>query len=128
VQARCRFEAAPAVDWLRQAAAAGETFEFVIVDPPPFIPVRKDAGPGRRSYLGLYRLALRVTAPGGVAVICSRSYHLPEADFERVIFEAAARERRSVQHLWRGGAGPDHPRPMAMPETCYLKCAFLSVS
>lgn len=121
-------ESAEAVGWLRQVAQSDKRFDMVIVDPPPFIPGRKDRRKGSRSYVHLYRSAFHAAAPGGIVVLSSRSYHLDQADFEALIQEAAARDRRGVQILHRGGAGPDHPQPIAMPEARYLKCAVCLVS
>lgn len=126
--ASVQFETAEAVAWLRQAAQSAARFDMAIIDPPPFIPGRKDRRKGGRSYLNLYRSVIHAVVPGGIVVLNSRSYHLDQTDFEALIQEAAARERRSVQILHRGGAGPDHPQPVAMPEARYLKCAVCLVS
>lgn len=127
VVSRTAFFVGDALDFLRTAAAEKHTYSLVVVDPPSFIPTRKAYAAGRRGYLGLFKAALDVVEPGGYAVLCSCSYHLPDKDFADVVKEAGARSRRAVEYLWRGGAGPDHPEPANLPESHYLKCAFLRV-
>ncbi|HEV8198602.1 MAG TPA: rRNA large subunit methyltransferase I, partial [Candidatus Polarisedimenticolia bacterium] len=55
------------------------------------------------------------------------SYHIGPESFLDILVDAAADARREVTLLSYGSQGPDHPVNLAMPETRYLKCAFLAV-
>lgn len=116
-----------ALEYLKTVAKEGRRFDLVIADPSTFISSRKSFATGSRAYLGLFRDAMVTTRPGGHAILCSRSYHVKDSDFEDMLEAAAQRSGRAVQYIWRSGAGPDHPRPATMPEAHYLKCAFLRV-
>jgi len=124
---RCSFERQDVEKYLRSLQRSERRFDIVVADPPDLIPTRKALGQGRRRMLTAFTAALGVVRRGGTAALSSCSFHLQEDEFDRLIREAARRAGRDVQVIWRGGAGPDHPRPVAMPEASYLKCAFLSV-
>lgn len=127
IATRTSFFRGDALDFLQNALEQKSFYDFVVADPPAFIPSKKVFASGRRGYLNLFRDALALTSPGGYAALSSCSFHLSDLDFEEVIAEAAARARRTAEYLWRGGAGPDHPQPVTFPEAHYLKCAFLRV-
>lgn len=116
-----------AMDYLKAVVKGGRQFDLVIADPSTFIPSRKSFATGSRAYLALFKDAMTATRPGGCTVLCSRSYHLKDSDFEDMLEAAAQRSGRAAQFVWRSGAGPDHPRPASMPEAHYLKCAFLRI-
>lgn len=127
VATRTSFFRGDASDFLQNALEQKAFYDFVIADPPAFIPSKKAFAAGRRGYLNLFRNALALTSPGGYAALSSCSFHLSDQDFEQVVTEAATRARRTAEILWRGGAGPDHPQPVTFPEAHYLKCVFLRV-
>ena len=58
---------------LERLAAAGERFDIVLADPPPFVKSKKDLEPGAKAYRKLTRLAAGVTAPGGLLMLASCS-------------------------------------------------------
>ena len=106
---------------LERLAAAKETFDIVIADPPPFVRARKDLEPGAKAYRKLARLAAQVTAPGGFLLLASCSHNIP---LERFAAECAAGIARAPKHaalIRSAGAGPDHPVHPMLPETAYLK-------
>ncbi len=126
-QKRVRFSQADAFDWLRQAQGAGKRFETVVLDPPKFIPSRRDEETGRGKYHDLNRLAFSVVAPGGWLLTCSCSGLLPAAEFRQLVTTAARKAGRRAILLDSTGAGPDHPVLLECPETEYLKCLWIRV-
>jgi 23S rRNA (cytosine1962-C5)-methyltransferase len=125
--AACEVVCGDVLDYLKATVQKKRQFDLVIADPSTFISSRKTFASGSRAYLALFRDVMAATRPGGHAVLCSRSYHLKDSDFEEILEAAAQRSGRVVQFIWKGGAGPDHPRPVSMPEARYLKCAFVRV-
>jgi len=125
--ARCSFERQDVERYLESLQRSERRFDIVVADPPDLIPTRKALGQGRRRMLSAFTAAVKAVRRGGTAALSSCSFHLQEDDFDRLIREAARRADRDVQLIWRGGAAPDHPRPVAMPEAQYLKCAILAV-
>ena len=106
---------------LERLAAAHETFEVVIADPPPFVKAKKDLEVGAKAYRKLARLAAGVTAPGGFLFLASCSHNI---GMERLASECATgitRTGRSARLIRQGGAGPDHPVHPMLPESAYLK-------
>jgi 23S rRNA (cytosine1962-C5)-methyltransferase len=63
--------------------------------------------------------------PGGFLVTCSCSYHVNEATFAEVIFDAALDARVEVSVVEKRMQARDHPVVLGMPETYYLKCFIL---
>ena len=54
--------------WMRAAAAAGEAFDVVVLDPPKLAPNRKSLERGLRRYRSLNASAMRLVKPGGLLV------------------------------------------------------------
>ena len=69
--------------------------------------------------------ALRLLRPGGFLVTCSCSYHLDEAMFGQVLYEAALDAGVQVAVVEKRMQGRDHPVVLGVPETYYLKCLIL---
>lgn len=125
--ARCRYERADAGTELRRLAEAHERFGVVVLDPPAFAKRRDEVEGALRGYRELNRRALALCEPGGLLVTASCSYNVLPPLFLDVLRAAAADSgRRVVLEDWRGAA-PDHPVLLALPESWYLKCAFLRV-
>lgn len=121
---RVTFERANAMHELRERA--GETpYDLVIVDPPAFARNRKEAEGAARGYRELNRRAISLVVPGGVLVTASCSFAIQRDDFLRFLADAAFEEGRDAQVFDFTGAAPDHPAAIHLPETAYLKCAFL---
>lgn len=112
---------------LEHLIKTGETYEVVICDPPAFAKSRKDVGAAAKAYRKLARLAAQVTAPGGVLLLASCSFHMEAAAFAQQSARGVAEAGRSARILRRAGAGPDHPIHPQLPESAYLKCEVLAL-
>jgi 23S rRNA (cytosine1962-C5)-methyltransferase len=106
---------------LERLAAAKETFDIVIADPPPFVKARKDLEPGAKAYRKLARLAAQVVAPGGFLLLASCSHNIPMERFAAECAAGLARAPRRATLIRQAGAGADHPVHPMLPETAYLK-------
>ena len=106
---------------LERLAAAKETFDIVIADPPPFVRARKDLEPGAKAYRKLARLAASVTAPGGFLLLASCSHNIPMERFAAECAAGLSRAERRGALIRQAGAGADHPVHPMLPETAYLK-------
>jgi len=112
---------------LERLGAAGETFEIVIADPPPFVKARKDLEAGAKAYRKLARLAAGVTAREGFLVLASCSHNMPLERFAAECAAGIARADRRAALVRQAGAGPDHPVHPLLPETAYLKTLVFRV-
>jgi 23S rRNA (cytosine1962-C5)-methyltransferase len=111
---------------LRARAAAGETWDLVVTDPPAFAKRRSDVDRACRGYKDVNRLALKLLAPGGVLLACSCSGAMSADLFQKVLFSAALDAGCEARLLEKRGAGPDHPVSIDCPEGEYLKAFLLS--
>jgi len=80
-----------------------------------------------RAYKELFLRGARLTAPGGLLVLCSCSGRVSRGHFDELVANALADAGRSAQILARLGAGRDHPELVGVPETGHLKCWVLRV-
>ncbi|MEC9409079.1 MAG: class I SAM-dependent rRNA methyltransferase [Pseudomonadota bacterium] len=112
---------------LKQLRDNGERFDIVVVDPPAFIPRRKDVKAGEQAYKRINQIAMRLLNKDGMIVAGSCSMHLADdrlPDILRVLGRELDREVL-IQHV--GSQGADHPVLPAIPETRYLKAVFARV-
>lgn len=121
VAKRCKFVKAEVFTELERLSGAGEAFDIVIADPPPFVKARKDLEAGARAYRKVARLAASVTAANGYLLLASCSHNMPRERFEQECAIGIARAGRRAALIREAGAGPDHPIHPMLPETAYLK-------
>ncbi len=121
LSARCRFVKADVFEELERLAAAGETFDIVIADPPPFVRAKKDLEAGAKAYRKLAKLAANVTAPGGFLLLASCSHNMPPDRFAYECAMGLMRAGREGRLLRQAGAASDHPVHPMLLETAYLK-------
>lgn len=107
---------------------AKEKFDVVILDPPAFIPRRKDLSKGLAAYLKANLYAMRLLAPDGILITGSCSMHLPAHELRQVIHKAAAKLNLHVQIIEQGHQGPDHPIHPIIVETEYLKSFIVRIA
>lgn len=122
---RCAFQEEEVFTFLRTIKKGA--FDLIILDPPAFAKTRGTTPQAIKGYTDLNRRAMLALEPGGILVSCSCSYHLGEAMFRDLLLKAAQASGRRLRVLKEGGQAMDHPVLLAMPETRYLKCAFLEV-
>jgi len=128
VAQRFATERVDALDDLRARAVRGERFGLVIVDPPAFAKSRAQVEGAARGYVELNRRALELVEPLGELVSASCSYNIRAWEFVDFLAQAAVAARRTAWLEELRGAAGDHPHLLTLPETHYLKCAFVRVA
>lgn len=113
---------------MEQLADDMQRFDVVILDPPAFIPKKKDIGPGERAYEKLNTMGMRLLGQEGFLVSASCSMHLAENRLVSMLQKAARHLDRHLQIIERGSQGPDHPVHPAIPETRYIKSLLCHVT
>ena len=112
-------------DELRTLDRMGETFDSIVLDPPAFAKSKSAIPKALSGYKEINLRALKLLAPGGFLITCSCSYHVNEAAFAGIVFDAALDARVDVSVVEKRMQGRDHPVVLGMPETYYLKCFIL---
>lgn len=110
---------------LRERHAAGERFGAIALDPPPFARSRAEAAGAERGYREVNSRALRLLEPGGLMASSSCSYAIDAAQFQEILAQAARDAGRPAWLERLCAADVDHPVLLGLPESGYLKCAFV---
>ncbi len=116
-----------AFDVLKDLHEKGEKFDTIILDPPAFIPRRKDIKAGAEAYRRVNELAMRLLNRDGFLISGSCSLHLTAAELVDILRAASRHLDRQLQVLEQHTQGADHPVHPAIPETQYLKSVFCRV-
>ena len=124
---RPRFVQADIFPWLRDAAARGDQYDVVVLDPAKMTRDRDQVIPALKKYLDMNKLALGVVKPGGLFATFSCTGLVSEEQFLDMLRRAAFYSNRTVQVLKVSGAGPDHPFLAQVQESRYLKAVFCRV-
>ncbi len=115
------FRRCDVMEELEEIRPAGERFDIVSCDPPPFARSKKDLESGARGYRKLARLAAPLVAPGGFLALASCSHAIDAARFQTECALGISRADRTARLIRAAGAAADHPVHPMLPETAYLK-------
>jgi 23S rRNA (cytosine1962-C5)-methyltransferase len=115
------FRRCDVMEELEEIRPAGERFDIVSCDPPPFARSKKDLESGARGYRKLARLSAPLVNPGGLLCIASCSHAIDMTRFQTECALGISRADRNARLIRAAGASPDHPVHPMLPETAYLK-------
>jgi len=104
-----------------------KSYDFIVLDPPAFVKSSAKIKEAVKAYRELNEMSIRLIKPGGLLASSSCSYHLSKELFSDMLHSAGRNAQRSLRLIEMRSQGPDHPVLLSMPETEYLKCAFLVV-
>ena len=112
-------------DELRGLERLRERFDTIVLDPPAFAKSKAAVPKATAGYKEINLRALKLLNPGGTLVTCSCSYHVNEAAFAEIVYDAAVDAQAHVTVVEKRMQGRDHPVLLGVPETYYLKCFIL---
>ncbi len=112
-------------DELRALERSGERFDTIVLDPPAFAKNKAAIPKAIAGYKEINLRALKLLSPGGYLITCTCSYHVDEAMFGEIVYDAAVDAHASVVVVEKRMQGRDHPVLLGVPETYYLKCFIL---
>lgn len=104
-----------------------KTYDFIVLDPPAFVKSAAKLKEALKAYREINAMSMRLLKKGGILASSSCSYHLNKAMFAGMLHDASRTAQRDVRLIGLRSQAPDHPILLSMPETEYLKCAFLIV-
>jgi 23S rRNA (cytosine1962-C5)-methyltransferase len=119
------FEAVNVFDYF--GAKRDESWDLIVLDPPPFAKSKSAIDGALRGYKELNLRAMKALSPGGLLATYTCSHHMQDAELRGVLSEAAADAKRKVQVLEFCHQPPDHPVLVTMPESEYLRGYILRV-
>jgi 23S rRNA (cytosine1962-C5)-methyltransferase len=112
-------------DELRGLERLKERFDTIVLDPPAFAKTKSAVAKATTGYKEINLRALKLLTPGGTLVTCSCSYHISEASFAEIVYDASVDAEAHVTVVEKRMQGRDHPVLLGVPETYYLKCFIL---
>ncbi len=112
-------------EFLKRKADMGIRYRMVVLDPPAFVKSRTRVREALRSYRDLNAMAMKVVEEGGMLATSSCSHHIDREAFLELLRSAARDAARSLRLIELRSQARDHPVLLAVPETEYLKCAFI---
>ncbi len=127
ISGSCTFVKADVFKFLQVEVSAPERYDFIVLDPPAFVKSKAKLKEAIKGYREVNANAMRLLKQGGLLATSSCSYHLNRELFIEMLGAAAKDAGRQVRVLELRSQGKDHPVLLSMPETEYLKCAFLEV-
>jgi 23S rRNA (cytosine1962-C5)-methyltransferase len=125
VEDNCACVKADVFDFLRDEVISGRKYDFIALDPPAFVKNRLKIREALRGYREINSLAMQLIKEGGLLATSSCSYHVDRATFVDMLRDSAKDAQRQFRLIEYRSQGRDHPVLLSMPETEYLKCAFL---
>src|SRR5436190_416495 len=99
--------------------------DAIALDPPAFAKNKAAVANAQAGYKEINLRALKLLNPGGTLVTCSCSYHVNEAAFAEIVYDAAVDAQVHMTVVEKRMQGRDHPVLLGVPETYYLKCFIL---
>jgi 23S rRNA (cytosine1962-C5)-methyltransferase len=125
--AKCTFKKAEVFAFLKEEVSRKSTYDFIVLDPPAFVKSRTKVKEALKAYRVVNAHAMSLLGKGGFLATSSCSYHIDKEMFVEMLRSAARDAGRQVRLIEMRSQGKDHPVLLSMPETEYLKCAFLEV-
>lgn len=125
---RCAYVKEDVFSFLKKQVASGMQYDFVVLDPPAFVKSGQRINEGLRGYREINALAMALLVKGGILATSSCSYHVGKSVFLDMLRDASRDAKRKARLLEFRSQARDHPVLMSVPETEYLKCAFLELT
>lgn len=128
VQDRCTFIKSDVFTFLEAELQRGACYDYIVLDPPAFAKNKASVSNALKAYRDINAKAMRLLKPGGLLITSSCSQHISKEDFVNTLRLALrdAHKQKSILLCLKAQA-PDHPISLSIPETEYLKCAFIVI-
>jgi len=128
VENKCGYTKADVFSFLKEEINAGSRYDFIVLDPPAFVKSRLKIKEALKGYREINTLAMKLLREGGILATSSCSYHIEKSVFIDMLRDSARDARKQFRLVEYRSQGKDHPVLLSVPETEYLKCAFLSLT
>ncbi|MCC6543140.1 MAG: class I SAM-dependent rRNA methyltransferase [Nitrospirae bacterium] len=127
LEASCGFVKKDVFNFLHEEVEAGKSYDFIVLDPPAFVKSKAKIKEAVKGYREINSMAMRMIKKGGILATSSCSHHIDRTLFLEILRDAAKDAGRTARLIEYRYQSTDHPILLSVPETEYLKCAFLEV-
>lgn len=124
---KCEFIKTDVIKFLRDEITKESGYDFIVLDPPAFVKSKANLTKALRAYRDINANAMKLLKKGGLLATSSCSYHIEREVFLDMLRSAARDAGKQFRLIEMRSQAKDHPVLLSMPETWYLKCAFLTV-
>ena len=128
IETKCGYAKADVFSFLKEEINVGGRYDFIVLDPPAFVKSRLKIKEALKGYREINTLAMKLLSEGGILATSSCSYHIEKSVFIDMLRDSARDARKQFRLVEYRSQGKDHPVLLSVPETEYLKCAFLSLT
>lgn len=102
-------------------------FDIIVLDPPAFTKSRRTINNAYNGYKRINMQAMSLLEKGGYLISCSCSRFMEDANFEKMLKEAASEANVTLKQVSITQQNHDHPILWTMEETSYLKFYIFQV-
>lgn len=128
LEGHIEFVKADVFNFLKKEAETGNSYDFIVLDPPAFVKSRAKVKEALRGYREINSLSMKVIKKGGLLASSSCSYHIEKDAFADMLRSAARDSGKNARILELRLQAKDHPVLLSVPETEYLKCAIIELT
>jgi 23S rRNA (cytosine1962-C5)-methyltransferase len=102
-------------------------FDLILSDPPAFAKSALQKTQALEGYTKLHRKVMKVASSGALVAFSSCTHYVSHDEFQKNIIDAARKENRSMQLIYAGIQGFDHPISSLSDRSNYIKSYFYIV-
>lgn len=117
-----------AFDFLTLEKMGKNTYDCIVLDPPPFAKTKKEAQGAIKGFKFLLSAALKLLNENGIVAVFSCSHHVAMNDLLELSLEASTKARLPLEVIELLRADEDHPYILNIPNSAYLSGVVLRKS
>jgi len=104
-----------------------QKYDLVLCDPPAFAKSMLQKNQALEGYTKLHRKVFKIASSQAIVSFSSCTHYVNHEEFQKNILDAAKKENRSIQLIYVGTQGFDHPMDSLHDRSNYIKCYFYFV-
>ena len=116
----CEIIKQDAFDFLTLEKMTKNTYDCIVLDPPPFAKTKKEAEGAIKGFKFLLSAALKLLNENGIVAVFSCSHHVALNDLLELSLEASTKARIPLEVIELLRADEDHPHILNIPNSAYL--------
>lgn len=124
----CEIIKQDAFDFLTLEKMGKNTYDCIVLDPPPFAKTKKEAEGAIKGFKFLLSAALKLLNENGIVAVFSCSHHVAMNDLLELSLEASTKARVPLEVIELLRADEDHPYILNIPNSAYLSGVVLRKS